>query len=121
MEISIESSVVLGLSHEHQEALSQLLSIFLPNSGSVPQSLAMYLVRLSALLEGEGPDTQGAAKRAIHSVVAAMKTSVSDQTSGDSDAASSWISRISNVDREINKQQGLLQKLSSANGGVTTK
>ncbi|GAX83818.1 hypothetical protein CEUSTIGMA_g11243.t1 [Chlamydomonas eustigma] len=121
MEISVESSIVLGLSQEHQEALGQLLSIFLPSSASVAQTLAMYLVRLSALLEREGPDTQGAAKRAVHSVVAAMKTVVSDLISGDSDTASSWLSRISSVDAEISKQQGLLQKLSFANGGVTTK
>jgi hypothetical protein len=121
LEISIESSLVSGLAHEHHECLVQLLTVFFHSSGSVPQTLASQLVRLASLLIGEAPDTLGAAQRAVHSVVAALKTAVGDQSHGQTDAAAGWISRISNVDKEIVKQQGMLQKIAASSGGVVTK
>ncbi len=122
LEISIESALVSGLAHEHHESLVGLLTVFLPSSGNVPHMLVSQLVRMAGLLAHEAPDTLGAAQRAVHSVVAALKSAVSAQSgSGDTDAAAGWLSRIGAVDKDIAKQQGLLQKLSATNGGVVTK
>ena len=121
LEISIESSLVSGLTHDHQDSLSSLLSTCFHSSGSVPQTLVTQLVRLAGLLGNEAPDTLGAAQRAVHSVVSALKSAVNDQ-GGDSGIAAGWISRISTVDKEILRNQSMLQKLAaSADKSVVTK
>lgn len=121
LEISIESSLVTGLAHEHHESLVALLTVFFHSSGNVPQVLVSQLVRLAGLLSNEAPDTLGAAQRAVHGVVSALKSAVSDQGHGETDAAAGWLSRINTVDKDIAKQQGLMQKLAATNGGVVTK
>ncbi len=119
LETSIESSLVSSLGHEHHEALSSVLATFL--SASNPQMLASQLVRLSSLLSDEAPDTIGAAQRAVRSVVVALKSPSESPSSGDTSALSGWVSRVGAVEKDISKQQGLLQKLSSSSGGVVTK
>ena len=100
LEISIESSLVAGLSHDHQDSLASILSVCFHSSGNVPQTLVTQLVRLAGLLGNEAPDTLGAAQRAVHSVVSALKSAVNEQ-GGESGAAAGWISRISTCDKEI--------------------
>ena len=119
LEISIESAIVTGLSHEHHEALVSLLSTIFHSSGSMPQTLVSLLVRLASLLVLEAPDTLGAAQRAVHSVVSALKSTVHDQ--GPGDTASGWLARVKGIDSDIVKQRNLLLKLSATNGGVVTK
>jgi hypothetical protein len=121
LEISIESSLVAGLSHEQQDNLASLLSICFQSSDAVPQTLVAQLVRLAGLLGNEAPDTLGAAQRAVHSVVSALKSAVNEQ-GGEQGAAAGWISRIGHVDKEIARNQGMLQKLAaSAENSVVTK
>jgi hypothetical protein len=120
LETSVESSIVSNLGHEHHEALSSVLATFL--SASNPQMLASQLVRLSSLLSDEAPDTIGAAQRAVRSVVVALKAPADSPSSGgDTSALSGWVSRVGAVDKDISKQQGLLQKLASSSAGVVTK
>mmetsp|Transcript_1311 Transcript_1311/g.2845 ORF Transcript_1311/g.2845 Transcript_1311/m.2845 type:complete len:697 (-) Transcript_1311:591-2681(-) len=123
LEIAVESSLTSGLGPEKEESLSQLLSVFFSNDSnpSLPHVLASQLVRLSGLLSDEAPDTLGAAQRAVSSVIAALKTGVQDQGSGDTGALSAWVGKVSTIDKDIAKQQGLLQKLAATSGGVVTK
>lgn len=120
LEVSVENALVSGLSHEHAEGLTNLFSVFLPSVNA--SSLASQLVRLATLLVDEAPDTLGAAQRAVHGTLASLKAGTAAAGGrGDSDAVSAWLSRIDHADKEIRKQEGLLQKLHATSGGVVTK
>jgi hypothetical protein len=80
-------------------------------------------MRISSLIENEAIDTRSAAQRAVHNVVCALKSGNAAE-SGASDngsAVSSWLTRISYLDKEISKQQGLLNKLTQGSRGVISK
>ncbi|KAF5834942.1 hypothetical protein DUNSADRAFT_8130 [Dunaliella salina] len=108
LELSIEGSV-LAAGGVDAQLLSRLLSTFLSFEGSMdgPSSLATTLARLSSLLEGETPDTRGAGSRAVQAVIASLKAprkAAQELTS--STATSSWINRISSIDKQIQQEQG---------------
>ncbi|KAG1677829.1 hypothetical protein FOA52_008593 [Chlamydomonas sp. UWO 241] len=117
LEITIEGCLVSGLSHQHHEHLSSMLSCLLPGASS--QALASALVRLSVLVADEAPDTLGAAQRAARSVITALKNK-----SGDHAVASgeeSWVDRVEGAEKGIMKQQGMLQKMAASSGGIVSK
>lgn len=118
LEISIESALVTGLAHEHGETLSHLCAAFV--GPQVAQALASQLIRLASLLADEAPDTLGAAQRAARNVVASLKSG-EVPVNGGSEAVTTWLSRVSGADKEIAKQQSMLEKLTASSAGVVTK
>ena len=119
LEITLESSIVSGLAHEHQEPLTGLLATLFGDAG-VAEALASNLIHLTVLLANEAPDTLGAAQRAVFSIVAALKTgAVESSGGGESDAVSQWLGRIQSADKSLSQQLNQLNKLSVTGGAIT--
>ncbi|KAJ9505921.1 hypothetical protein QJQ45_017032, partial [Haematococcus lacustris] len=120
LEISLEAAVGTAFPSEREEALSQLIATFLPSA--VQTGLSTALIRLSVLIENEAIDTRSAAQRAVYSIVSSLKSS-SQPSSNDAlgSAVSSWLGHLSQIEREITKQQALAHKLSTSNRGAVSK
>lgn len=114
LEITAESCLVSGLSHEHYESLNQLFATFLPGAG---QSLASALLRLAVLLVDGAPDTLGAAQRAVRSTVAQLKEGSTENGAPEKSCAD----LMTKADKGITQQQGMLQKMTASNGGVVSR
>lgn len=121
LEISIEGCVSSGLSADKQGVLAQLLAAFLPTDQNVLDALSGTLVRLSGLLLEESPDTVGAAQRAVHNIITALKSSAQGGSDADASPVSAWLNRVNAIDKEIARQQGMLQKLGVTNKGAITR
>mmetsp|Transcript_23256 Transcript_23256/g.59402 ORF Transcript_23256/g.59402 Transcript_23256/m.59402 type:complete len:735 (-) Transcript_23256:473-2677(-) len=123
VEISIEGAVGSGLNQERGDVVAQLLGTFFPHLGH-PHTLASLLVRLSVLIEDDAVDTRGAAQRAVHNALAAVKLgeqSGSDGSNEGASAAAAWLNSIHKLDKDIAHDQQLLQKLLQSSGGVVSK
>jgi hypothetical protein len=123
LEVVAEGCVAVPLPASHEPVLAQMFAAFLPNENGSCDALGRTLVRMSATLAEDAPDTQGAAQRAVHSLVAALKASAGQ---GPVEAESlnpvaAWLDRVSALDKEIARTQALLQKLGVANKGVVTR
>lgn len=111
LESSLEGAMAVGIPADKEEVIGQLLAAFLPIDSKDGYALASMLVRLSTLLADDAPDTLGAAQRAVHSVVAALKAGQQTVQAGENTAVTSWLNRIEKIDRDIAGQQTLLSKL----------
>ena len=120
LEITVEGCVSSQLTPERQATLAQLLAAFLPIDANTIDALAGSIVRLSGLLADETPDTVIAAQRAINNTIAALK-SAGEGSQADASPIGAWLNRVSNIDKEIARQQGMLQKLVVTNKGSITK
>lgn len=100
-----------------------MFASFLPNENGACNGLANLLVRLSSTLADDAPDTLGAAQRAVSSLVQTFKSAAS-QGPADIEASNpvaAWLNRVAALDKEIGRQQALLQKLGAANKNVVTR
>lgn len=123
LEICAAGCIGSPLSADKEGVLAQMLASFLPNDNGACNGLANLLVRLSTTLADDAPDTHGAAQRTVTNVVQALKAAA-NQDPAELEAANpvaSWLSRVNTLDKEIGRQQALLQKLGAANKGVVTR
>ncbi|PNH08265.1 hypothetical protein TSOC_005200 [Tetrabaena socialis] len=123
LEIVAENCISIPLHNDKEAILAHLFAAFLPNDSGSCNALANLLVRLSNSLADDAPDTLGAAQRAVTGLVKALKAAA-QQGPAEADAANpvaAWLSRVAVLDKDIARQQGLLQKLSAANKGVVTR
>jgi hypothetical protein len=119
--ITVESCISSALPGQNENTLQQLLATFLPTGDASAAGLASAIVRLGDLLADDAPDTVGAAQRAVSNVVALLKSGGSSAGSKDASAVSGWVARVSDITKEIGRQQSFLQKLAQTSGGIITK
>jgi hypothetical protein len=119
--ITLEGCISSALPGQNESTLQQLLATFLPTGDASAAGLASAIVRLGDLLADDAPDTVGAAQRAVSSVVASLKSGSSGASSKDASAVSGWVARVSDITKEIGRQQSFLQKLAQTSGGIITK
>lgn len=122
LEISIEGCLVSGVGAQNEPALQQVLSAFLSGlDGRTCQTVATTISRLATLLENDAPDTVGAAQRAVHNVVAALKRKGEATDESDGNQLSSWVSKLNSLEHEIQKQQSSLARLAKSSNGAVAK
>ncbi|KAG2422462.1 hypothetical protein HXX76_015986 [Chlamydomonas incerta] len=123
LEICAAGCIGSPLSADKEGVLAQMLASFLPNDNGACNGLANLLVRLSSTLADDAPDTHGAAQRTVTNVVQALKAAA-NQDPAEAEAANpvaAWLARVNTLDKEIGRQQALLQKLGAANKGAVTR
>jgi hypothetical protein len=121
LEITIEGCLSSPLPADNVGNLAQLLSTFLPAAD--PSDVASAIWQLSELVaaDTQAYDVMGAAQRAVNSMVSALK-SVKAGTHDDAGSRmDSFYKRLDSMDKEIQKQQGFLQKMAQTGGGGIAK
>ncbi|GIL76617.1 hypothetical protein Vretimale_8870 [Volvox reticuliferus] len=123
LEICAESCISTPLHADKESILAQMFSSFLPSENGACNTLANILLRLSNSLSQDALDTLGAAQRAVSSLVQALKSAaVKDEAEVEAaNPLAAWLTRVSALDKEIARQQALLQKFGLANKNVVTR
>eukprot|EP00798_Chlamydomonas_sp_ICE-L_P025347 gene25347-11007_t len=92
IEVSVESSLVSGLTPEKEDALGQLFAAFFNSaSADAPYVMSSLIVRLATLLVDETPDTVRSAQVAVKSVVSALKAGQQGGAPSAAHALSAWV------------------------------